>query len=125
VPTDHYSYIGDKVCQDGVRSYYTDGHVIPCGISVYNQDYWTYLTWDDSSIHHVQGVLGHITKNYIGALPGDSGAMVFAEPSAGQTTRDARGQVSATGSDSTYNILFWVEAPDILASAGLKLNPYT
>jgi hypothetical protein len=123
VPTDHYSYGGDTVCQDGARSYYATGHHIPCGITV-GPYYFGNLIWDDNTVHAFQGIEGSISNKYLAGMPGDSGGMVFAEPSAGQTTRDARGQVTGGWSDSTYNYLIWAEAPDILGSVRLGLNPH-
>ncbi|MFF4344456.1 hypothetical protein ACFY00_31595 [Kitasatospora sp. NPDC001540] len=111
-----YSYDGDSVCQDGARSYY-DGHGVPCGITVTNDDVRYNLTWNDGTVVTARGVKGS-SSGWVGE-PGDSGALVFSI--SGSSTRQARGIVSG-GEGGT---LYWTEAPDILNSWNLHLNPHT
>ncbi|MGW0615669.1 peptidase [Streptomyces sp. NPDC002788] len=117
VQSDFYSYNGDSVCQDGARSYY-DGHGVPCGINVVNQDITYNATWDDGSVHAIRGVEGQ--KSGWAVEQGDSGGLVFSVASS--CCRQARGEVSAMDGNDT---MFWTEAPDILGHFGLKLNPHT
>jgi len=110
-----YSYNGQTVCQDGARSYY-NGHGVPCGTKVDNQDVTYTESWDDGSTHSVRGV--HGTASY-SSTDGDSGALVFTVTSS--TARQARGMVSAGNSDSDT---YWTESPDILGAFGMTLNPH-
>ncbi|REH54247.1 hypothetical protein BCF44_102479 [Kutzneria buriramensis] len=110
-----YSYNGQTVCQDGARSYY-NGHGVPCGIKVNNQDVTYTISWDDGSTHSVRGV--HGAAGYA-ATEGDSGGLVFTVTSS--TARQARGMVSAGNSDAD---LYWTESPDILGAFGMTLNPH-
>ena len=119
VTSEHYSYNGQSVCQDGARSYYT-GHGVPCGIVVDNQDITWTETFDDGTTHSVRGVEGKKTA-YVG-IQGDSGGLVFTISSS--TTRDGRGQV-VYGIFGSTNYLRWTEAPDILGAFGMVLNPHT
>ncbi|MFF0001647.1 chymotrypsin family serine protease [Streptomyces avermitilis] len=110
-----YSYYGQKVCQDGARSYY-NGKGVPCNITTVRDDYRYTMTWEDGSTHHVRGVQGHGTYT---CTQGDSGGLVFTINDGSH--RQARGIVSAnSGTDDIY----WTEATDILHSFGLKLNPH-
>ncbi|GAA1952365.1 hypothetical protein [Kitasatospora viridis] len=117
VPSDAYSYNGEQVCQDGAVSYY-NGHGVPCGIKVINQDIRWAVTWNDGTNATIRGVEGQ-SSGYV-ATEGDSGALVFTVT--GSNTRQARGIVSG-GFDA--NTLLWTEAPDILNAFGLHLNPHT
>jgi hypothetical protein len=116
VDSDAYSYNGQSVCQDGARSYY-DGHGVPCGIKVVNEDITYNLKWDDGTVHSVRGVEGQ--SSGWATEQGDSGGLVFSVENS--TDRQARGIVSGSSGNST---MFWTEAPDILNHFNLKLNPY-
>jgi hypothetical protein len=118
VTDDAYSYTGDGVCQDGARSYY-NGNGVPCGIVVTNDDITYTISYDDGSTHTVRGVEGTDPSGYA-VTAGDSGALVFTLN--GSSTRQARGSVSAQSGSGT---MLWTEAPDILSSFGVSLNPHT
>ena len=118
----NYSYNMDVVCQDGVKSYYEKWGV-PCGIEVVNNNWTQNETWG-GKVHSVQGVVGY-NGTYTGQ-GGDSGALVFTVT--GANSREARGQVSSIfptkNSAGNYIEIFWTEAPPILATFGLVLNPH-
>ncbi|MGQ5640522.1 MULTISPECIES: hypothetical protein [unclassified Streptomyces] len=116
VDSDAYSYNGQSVCQDGARSYY-DGHGVPCGIKVVNEDVTYNTTWEDGSVHTTRGVKGQSSGWAV--EQGDSGGLVFSVENS--TYRQARGEVSAMDNNST---LYWTEAPDILSYFRLQLNPH-
>ncbi|MER7701921.1 hypothetical protein ABTX81_03325 [Kitasatospora sp. NPDC097605] len=113
-----YSYNGDWVCQDGMKSYYT-GHGVPCSIKVTNDDTTWQLSvpyWWDGLKHSSRGVCGH--SDGWAADHGDSGALVFAF-SAGN--RQARGSLS--GGSDTSNVC-WTEIKDYFREVGLSISPY-
>ena len=118
VTSSAYSYTGEGVCQDGTRSYYT-GHGVPCGIRVNNDDIRYSIRFGDGHVVNVRGVRGTAP---FACTSGDSGALVFTVT--GSTTRQARGQVSATDTGNT-SVCYWTEAPDILRSLSVHLNPHT
>ncbi|MDH6129204.1 hypothetical protein [Kitasatospora sp. GP82] len=89
---------------------------MPCGINVTNHDVYYNITWDDGTVITVRGVQGQ--SSGWTAEHGDSGALVFTV--SGSTTRQARGIMSAGGGGTVY----WTEAPDILNSWNLHLNPH-
>ena len=108
------SWTGDTVCQDGAMSFYSQKGV-PCGIKVVNDD----ITFNEiDNGWSVRGVVGKASGGY-GATQGDSGGLVFTI--SGYSTRQARGQVDATG-DGGY--VYWSEAKDILGHYGMTLNPH-
>lgn len=113
-----YSYYGDYVCHDGVRSFFLN-HPTPCGIQVTNGDVWFPVGG-----YFARGVEGHDVSHGWGARNGDSGATVFAVQPNGQ--RQARGIVSAGGNDFTSDEtrVDWTEAPDIFSAYNLELNPH-
>lgn len=122
VTSDNYSHNMDIVCQDGAYSYYQHWGV-PCGIEVVN-DNWTENEKWGGIIHTVQGVVGY-NATYTG-WTGDSGALVFTVT--GANSREARGQVSSVldikNASGAYIEIFWTEAPPILATFNLHLNPH-
>lgn len=112
-----YSYPGDYVCHNGVRSFFLN-HPTPCGIKVTNGNIWFPIGG-----YMAHGVEGHDVTNGWGVRNGDSGATVFAlQPN---DKRQARGIVSAGGTDFTTDQtrVDWTEAPDIFRAYNLKLNP--
>jgi hypothetical protein len=112
-----YSYNGQSVCHDGAKSYY-NGRGVPCGITVTDEDIHYEESWPDGSLHNVRGVRG---EGGYGMTHGDSGALVFAVHG---DKREARGMASALANDNPSGAMFWTEAPDILKSFGLTLNPH-
>lgn len=116
VDSEAYSYIGQSVCQDGTRSYYT-GHGVPCGIAVSNSDIWVNIKYDNGAMMSIRGVQGISTGWAV--TNGDSGGLVFSIN--GANTRQGRGLVAAESGNST---MFWTEAPDILDYFGVHLNPH-
>ncbi|MEU9331477.1 hypothetical protein AB0D91_48745, partial [Streptomyces canus] len=115
-----YSYNGDSVCQDGARTYY-DGHGVPCGINVVNQDITYNESWDDGTVHTVHTVrVVEGQKSGWAVEQGDSGGLAFSVASS--CCRQARGETSAMNDNDT---MFWTEAPDTFGHFGLKLNPHT
>lgn len=110
-----YSYKGQRVCQDGARSFYNHQGV-PCGITTVNDDYRYRISWSDGSLHNVRGVQG---KGSYTGTEGDSGGLVFTVNDSRR--RQARGIVSAGDGPGEIE---WTEATDILHSFSLKLNPH-
>jgi hypothetical protein len=115
------------VCQDGANSYF-DKHGVPCDLVVDNQDYYSTITWDDGVVRTSRGVSGVCGLGGYGGWcgeHGDSGGLVF---SVNGSARQARGIYSQTGDSgifgSTNDWCFWTEAPDILGSFGMVLNPH-
>lgn len=114
-----YSFVGDYVCHDGAASFFLH-HPTPCGIKVTDGDIWFKIGG-----YWARGVEGVDVRTGWGSHNGDSGGTVFAVERGG--VRQARGIISSGGADGTpdQKRVDWVEAPDIFAAFGLRLNSRT
>jgi hypothetical protein len=123
VPEDNYSLNGESFCQDGDASYYITQEGVVCGIKITNDDITYNESWDDGSVHSVQGE--EATRTGYAITQGDSGGLNFTI--CGSNCRNAIGQNSAeTGNGPSSATMFFVDAPDVIQQfPSTEQNPFT